>query len=78
MIVRMTIYAVEAARGVLLATWDTGVGSIASMVAGLPKGYADDSAVRLASYLTELSRLAWHTYTHPPSAAQSLEANGEG
>ncbi|WP_240522190.1 hypothetical protein [Amycolatopsis vastitatis] len=74
----MTVFAYDEARGVLISTWDTGVGCVASTLADLPKSAERDAAIGLAFCLTGLSRQVWRTYTHPASAADSLEPNTEG
>ncbi|MCK2241906.1 MULTISPECIES: hypothetical protein [unclassified Crossiella] len=74
----MTRYAYDMARRALLATWDVGVGSVAELVAELPTSVVDDDGIRLGHALTQLSRCAWRTYTHPASAAGSVEINTEG
>ncbi|KJK55495.1 hypothetical protein UK12_28280 [Saccharothrix sp. ST-888] len=51
---------------------------MATRVAAVTAG-ADLAALsRLASALTQLSTAAWRTYTHPASAADSLQVNSEG
>lgn len=74
----MTLYAYDEARRALIATWDTGVGLAARTVAEVPQDSSGDDALGLADALTALSRLAWRTYTHPVSAAGSVELNSEG
>lgn len=74
----MTIYAFDETRRLLIRTWDTGAGCVASAVAELAEAAALDDALHLADALTGLSRQLWRTYTHPASAAASLETNTEG
>ncbi|WP_228688156.1 hypothetical protein [Amycolatopsis keratiniphila] len=74
----MTVYAIDATRQVLINTWDTGLGSVAGSVSELPAKAAHEDLLRLADTLTGLSRQLWRTYTHPASAADSLEENTEG
>ena len=72
----MTRYAYDGERGLLLATWSTGSGDAASVVAEVPSAPDRGTAVfRLAERLSGLSRALWRTYTHPASAAPSLDAN---
>ncbi len=66
---RVTRYAFDADRTVLIATWATGRGDLAQTVAALPPVVTHDQATNLASNLTTLSRFQWRTYTHPASAA---------
>jgi hypothetical protein len=74
----MTQYAYDEARRMLIATWHTGVGQVARSVAEVPQVGVGDDVLGLANALTQLSRLAWRTYTHPASAAASVETNSEG
>lgn len=74
----MTQYAFDEARRALIATWETGHGQLAHTVAILPPSADLDSAMRLTESLTVMSRMAWWTYTHPASAAESVEPNSEG
>jgi hypothetical protein len=74
----MTVYAYDETRGVLITTWDIGVGYVADTLADLPKSANRDEVLGLTSSLTGLSRKVWRTYTHPASAADSLEPNSEG
>ncbi|WP_225730653.1 MULTISPECIES: hypothetical protein [unclassified Nocardia] len=64
----MTRYAFDTDRNALVATWATGRGDLAEIVAALPPLNAEH-ATDLASNLTTLSRFQWRTYTHPASAA---------
>ncbi|OXM42795.1 hypothetical protein CFP75_41370 [Amycolatopsis alba DSM 44262] len=50
---------------------------MASNVSDLPATAAHEDLLRLADTLTGLSRQLWRTYTHPASAADSLEENTE-
>ena len=74
----MTQYAYDEARRALICTWDTGVGLVAHTVADVPESASLDDALRLAAALSGLSRVVWRTYTHPVSAAGSVEPNTEG
>ena len=74
----MTRYAIDEARGELLATWDTGYGANATRVSVLPVGVATAQRRALAAELSGLSEALWRCYTHPASAAESLEVNTEG
>ena len=74
----MTRYCVASERHELIATWGTGAGDLAAGVATAPAGADIGSLLALARALTQLSNAAWHTYTHPASAADSLEPNSEG
>ncbi|MFJ8795857.1 hypothetical protein [Streptomyces sp. NPDC102462] len=65
-------------RHELIATWCTGEGDLAAGIATLPAGADTGSLLALARALTQLSSAAWRTYTHPASAADSLEPNSEG
>lgn len=74
----MTHYCVALDRHELMATWGTGEGDLAISVAAFPVGAETGRLLELAGALTELSRAAWRIYTHPASAASSLEPNSEG
>lgn len=74
----MTRYCVVPDRHELIATWGTGEGDLAAVIAALPAGADTGSLLALARALTQLSSAAWRTYTHPASAADSLEVNSEG
>lgn len=74
----MTVYAYNENRQLLLRSWDTGGGYVADDVAELPDSAQRDDVLRLVSALTSLSEAVWRTYTHPASAADSLEVNTEG
>lgn len=74
----MTLYAYDETRHALTATWDTGLGHRCTTITTLPEATEAKRALNLAYALTTLSRLAWRTYTHPASAAPSLEPNSEG
>lgn len=74
----MTRYAFDEERGVLLASWSTGSGDAASIVAEVPSVPDRRAALRLAERLSELSRTLWRCYTHPASAAASLDVNTRG
>jgi hypothetical protein len=74
----VTRYAVDQARRLLLASWSTGTGDTASVVAELPPGTDPAASLRLAAALSELSEVLWRCYTHPASATLTLEPNTEG
>jgi hypothetical protein len=74
----VTRYAVDEERGALVAVWATGAGDQAASVARLPEGCAAEDARTVAFTLTGLCDAAWRTYTHPASAAESLEEHSEG
>lgn len=74
----MTRYAFDRERGLLLASWSTGSGDAASVVAEIPSVSDQNAALRLGDLLTELSQALWHCYTHPLSAAPSLDVNTAG
>jgi hypothetical protein len=74
----VTRYAFDGERGLLLASWNTGFGDIASVVAEIPSASDRRDAVRLGGLLTELSEALWRCYTHPASAAPSLDVNTDG
>ena len=65
----MTRYAIDAERGTLIATWATGDGDAAAVVADLPPSVPADRRFALARTLTELSQVLWRTYTHAASSA---------
>lgn len=74
----MTRYAVEEDRRLLLASWSMGSGDAARVVAELPSEADRDAALLLADELSSLSHVLWRCYTHPASAALSLEPNSTG
>jgi hypothetical protein len=74
----VTRYAVDRERGLLLAIWSTGTGDAASVVAQVPSASDPGSALRLAERLSDLSQALWRCYTHPASAAHSLDVNTTG
>ncbi|WP_030060921.1 hypothetical protein [Streptomyces novaecaesareae] len=74
----MTRYSVDAERHELIATWGTGEGDLATRIADLPVGAGTSVLLSLARALTHLSEAAWRTYTHPASAAASMEPGSEG
>jgi hypothetical protein len=55
-----------------------GTGDVAGTVAELDAAVSGDQIRRRAHELTDLSAVVWRTYTHPASAAGSLETNTEG
>ncbi|WP_267595735.1 hypothetical protein [Carbonactinospora thermoautotrophica] len=73
----MTRYAYDQARDALVATWGAGIGEVAETVAGLPAAVTGEQALRLSHALSRLSQAAWRTYTHPASAAGSLDPHTE-
>lgn len=74
----MTRYCVDPVRHELIAVWGTGQGDLATRIAAVPAGTDIAALSRLATALTQLSSAVWRTYTHPASAADSLETNSEG
>jgi hypothetical protein len=74
----VTRYAVDETRNVLIASWSSGSGDVATTVADLSAPGTADDRRHLADTLTFLSESAWRCYTHPASAADSLEPNSEG
>ncbi|MFJ2607945.1 hypothetical protein ACIO13_23665 [Streptomyces sp. NPDC087425] len=74
----MTRYSVAFDRHELVASWGTGEGDLAAGVAALPPDAGTTRLLSLARALTQLSDAAWRIYTHPASAAGSLEPNSEG
>ncbi|UBU18337.1 hypothetical protein [Nonomuraea gerenzanensis] len=74
----MTRYAVDHHRNVLISSWSTGSGDIATDVTDLPAGLPRHDALNLARTLTQLSEVCWRCYTHPASAADSHEPGSEG
>lgn len=74
----MTRYAFDGMRGLLLASWSTGSGDAASVVAEIPSTSDQSAVLRLGELLTELSQALWRCYTHPASAAPSLDVNTAG
>ncbi|GAA4718786.1 hypothetical protein [Phytohabitans rumicis] len=74
----MTRYAIDESRGELLATWETGWGAVAIRVAPLAASLEPRQRLALAAEMSGLSEALWRCYTHPASAADSLEINTEG
>ncbi|MFD7413050.1 hypothetical protein [Kitasatospora purpeofusca] len=74
----MTRYSIDPDRHELIATWGTGEGDLATRIASLPAEADTSVLLGLARALSHLSDAAWRTYTHPASAAGSLEPNNEG
>ena len=74
----VTRYAIDEARGELIAMWETGYGAVAARVAPLPGDVPDREQQALATELSGLSQALWRCYTHPASAADSHEVNSEG
>ncbi|MFJ6619973.1 hypothetical protein ACIQOW_20655 [Kitasatospora sp. NPDC091335] len=74
----MTRYSIDRERHELIATWGTGEGDLATRITALPADADTSTLLGLTRALTHLSEAAWHTYTHPASAAGSLEPNTEG
>ncbi|MGW4807465.1 hypothetical protein [Kitasatospora sp. NPDC004272] len=74
----MTRYSVDPDQHQLIASWGTGEGDLSTRVAALPNGADPSALLALARSLTQLSDAAWRTYTHPASAAGSLEPDSEG
>jgi hypothetical protein len=74
----VTRYAIDETRGELIAVWETGYGAVATRVAPLPDRIVDVRRPAIAAELSRLSEALWRCYTHPASAADSLEVNTEG
>ncbi|MGW7584689.1 hypothetical protein ACWGKU_06270 [Kitasatospora sp. NPDC054768] len=74
----MTRYSVDPERHELIATSGTGEGDLATRIVALPANAQLSTLLGLARALTHLSEAAWRTYTHPASAASSIEPNSEG
>ncbi|MFG2910073.1 hypothetical protein ACGF13_34080 [Kitasatospora sp. NPDC048286] len=74
----MTRYSLDPERHELIAAWGTGEGDLATRIAAVPAGTDTATLMRLALALTHLSEAAWRAYTHPASAAASMEPNSEG
>ena len=74
----MTRYAIDEERRTLMAVWATGAGDVASSVASLPADCAAEVGRAVAFTLSGLAEAAWRTYTHPASAAGSMEDGSEG
>lgn len=74
----MTRYAIDEERTALVAVWATGGGDLASTVAHLPVGCAPQDGLPVAFTLSALAEALWRTYTHPASAADSMQDNSEG
>jgi hypothetical protein len=74
----MSRYAYNPEHHTLLVTWPTGEGDTATILATLAPATPDKNAQHLAQTLTDLSQTLWRSYTHPPTAAESLEVNTEG
>lgn len=74
----MTRYAIDETRGTLIASWATGDGDTAVIVAELPAASPKDARFALARTLADLSQALWRTYTHPASAlGDALDDDGE-
>jgi hypothetical protein len=74
----MTRYAFNSQDRKLIATWGTGAGDRALVVAELDAKTSEKHGLRLAQALTTLSSALWRAYTEPASAAgDSEEANSE-
>jgi hypothetical protein len=74
----MTWYAIDEQRHDLVATWSTGRGDAAGVIAALPVSASSELLFDLAVALTHLSTALWRCYTHPASAAAGTEPNSEG
>ncbi|MGW4692435.1 hypothetical protein ACWEO1_08660 [Kitasatospora cineracea] len=74
----MTRYSVDLDQHQLIASWGTGEGDLSIRIAALPDGADTAVLLALARSLTQLSAAAWRTYTHPASAAGSLDPDSEG
>jgi hypothetical protein len=64
----MTTYAYDPTTRHLVATWETGVGAVASTVTRLPARVDEQAALSLARTLTALSAATWLAYTDPDLA----------
>lgn len=65
----MTRHAVDVEQRVFLAAYATVAGDIGFTVAAPPADVAQDTALRVVTYLDRLSRVMWRRYTHPAKAA---------
>ncbi|MCK2213763.1 hypothetical protein MF672_008175 [Actinomadura sp. ATCC 31491] len=65
----MTRYAIDRARGALVAQWSIGIGETATTVADLPPALPRHELLRLSAGLTRLSHACWRCYTHPADVA---------
>lgn len=74
----MTSYAVDVEGSTLIRTWPTGRGLRAAVVSVLPAEAGLERSLALAAGLTGLSAALWRCYTHPASAADSMEEGSEG
>ncbi|MEU6860908.1 hypothetical protein AB0B28_18785 [Glycomyces sp. NPDC046736] len=74
----MTEYAVDPEDRTIIAVWDSGLGKTAKKVTRVSEAVSDDDALCVADDLSTLSRVLWRCYTHPASAAESMEPNSEG
>ncbi|MEY9913457.1 hypothetical protein ABIA35_009730 [Catenulispora sp. MAP12-49] len=74
----MTRYGFDEQRGAIVRSWPTGDGDLVADVATVPAGCAPQQSFGVSDALTTLSRFLWRAYTHPTSAADSLEANTDG
>lgn len=73
----MTSYAVDQDNTTLLRIWTTGRGQRASVLGTFPDSAAEQQ-LQLAATLTALSEALWRCYTHPASATDDQQVNGEG
>jgi len=74
----VTRYAFDRERRLLVASWSTGSGDTASVVAEIPSASDQNAVLRLGELMTELSQALWRCYTHPASAAPSFDVNTDG
>ena len=65
----MSLYAVDEARGVLVAAWPASSGFLAGEVASLGPTLPVELRGRLSECLTRLSEAVWDTYVRPASSA---------
>jgi hypothetical protein len=74
----VTCYAVDDDSNTLVRTWPVGHGQRAAIVATLPDSAEPAERLALSAALSGLSDALWRCYTHPASAAPSVEDNTEG
>jgi hypothetical protein len=74
----VTSYAVDEGDKTLVRIWGTGRGQRAAVVSKLPDDARTEEQLNLAQALSSLSDALWRCYTHPASAADSIEENSEG
>jgi hypothetical protein len=74
----VTGYAVDVDGSTLIRTWPTGRGQRAAVISVLPVEVGLERSLALAAELSGLSAALWRCYTHPASAAESMEEGSEG